>query len=90
MVKGLESGADDYVTKPFSPKVFVARIFERFYRADKARSRKLGGTGLGLAIVKHIVQSHGGRVGVKSRSGQGSTFFIILPCAVMAVNQNVR
>ncbi len=55
------------------------RIFERFYRVDKARSRKLGGTGLGLAIVKHIAQLHGGRVGLKSRLGKGSTFFIYLP-----------
>jgi len=54
------------------------RIFERFYRVDKARSRRLGGTGLGLAIVKHIVQSHGGRVDVNSRPGEGSTFSIIL------------
>jgi two-component system phosphate regulon sensor histidine kinase PhoR len=57
----------------------IPRIFERFYRVDKARSRKLGGTGLGLAIVKHIVQAHRGRVSVDSKPGQGSTFTLHLP-----------
>ena len=55
------------------------RVFERFYRVDKSRSRKLGGTGLGLAIVKHIVQSHGGRVSIESQLGVGSTFTLQLP-----------
>jgi len=58
------------------------RIFERFYRADRARSRRTGGTGLGLAIVKHAVQRHGGEVRLWSRLGQGSTFTIRLPQAV--------
>jgi len=58
---------------------FIPRLFERFYRVDKARSRKHGGTGLGLAIVKHIAQAHGGRVEVRSKPGEGSTFSIHLP-----------
>ena len=57
----------------------LPRLFERFYRVDKARSRDLGGTGLGLAIVKHIAQIHGGRVSVDSVVGRGSTFRIHLP-----------
>ena len=60
-------------------KKHLPRLFERFYRVDKARSRKLGGTGLGLAIVKHIAQSHGGQVTVESTPGRGSVFTIHLP-----------
>ena len=57
------------------------RIFERFYRVDKARSRELGGTGLGLSIVKHIARAHAGRVWVESKPGRGSTFYLAIPYA---------
>jgi two-component system phosphate regulon sensor histidine kinase PhoR len=60
-------------------KEHLSRLFERFYRVDKARSRELGGTGLGLAIVKHIAHAHGGRVFVDSIPGKGSTFSLHLP-----------
>lgn len=60
------------------PQEALDRLFERFYRVDKARSRELGGTGLGLAIVKHIAKAHGGTVRVLSEVGRGSTFSIIL------------
>ena len=60
-------------------KKHLPRLFERFYRVDKSRSRQLGGTGLGLAIVKHIAQAHGGYVTVESTVGEGSTFTIHLP-----------
>jgi two-component system phosphate regulon sensor histidine kinase PhoR len=64
---------------PGIPDEAQERIFERFYRVDRARSRETGGTGLGLSIVKHIVQAHGGEVWVKSEVGQGATFYFTLP-----------
>jgi two-component system phosphate regulon sensor histidine kinase PhoR len=64
---------------PGIPAESLGRVFERFYRVDKARSREQGGTGLGLSIVKHIVQSHGGRVWAKSELGHGATFYFTLP-----------
>lgn len=62
------------------PRKYHDRLFERFFRVDKARSKSAGGTGLGLSIVKHIVALHGGQVHVSSRKGQGSTFTIGVPC----------
>ena len=64
---------------PGIPAESLDRVFERFYRVDKARSRDQGGTGLGLSIVKHIVQAHGGEVWAKSEPGKGATFFFTLP-----------
>lgn len=62
------------------PEEHLDRIFERFYRVDTARSRKMGGTGLGLSIVKHFMALQGGRVWAESHPGHGSTFFLRLPC----------
>lgn len=72
----------EFFVRDFGPGIaseHLPRIFERFYRVDKARSRETGGTGLGLAIVKHIVLNHGGVVHVESTVGHGSTFFFTLP-----------
>ncbi len=66
-------------TGPGMPQADLSRIFERFYRADRSRSREVGGSGLGLAIVKHLVLMHGGTVSVESRQGKGSTFLVALP-----------
>lgn len=61
------------------PSRDLDRVFERFYRVDRARSRETGGTGLGLAIVRHVAHNHGGEVSVRSREGQGSEFTLVLP-----------
>lgn len=82
-ITGEASGNQIYVrisdSGPGIPSQHLPRLFERFYRVDKARSRKLGGTGLGLAIVKHICQVHGGNCLVESELGKGSTFTIAIP-----------
>jgi two-component system, OmpR family, phosphate regulon sensor histidine kinase PhoR len=64
---------------PGIPAEALERVFERFYRVDKARSREQGGTGLGLSIVKHIIQNHQGRVWARSESGKGAAFYFTLP-----------
>lgn len=66
-------------TGPGIPVEALERVFERFYRVDKARSREQGGTGLGLSIVNRSLQSHGGRAWVESEIGHGAKFFFTLP-----------
>ncbi|MCU1271245.1 MAG: multi-sensor signal transduction histidine kinase [Acidobacteriaceae bacterium] len=78
------NGELEFYVRDFGPGIpseHLPRLFERFYRVDKARSREAGGTGLGLAIVKHIVLNHGGRIGVNSELGHGSVFWFRLPLA---------
>jgi len=77
-----QQGNVEFYVRDFGPGIpseHLPRLFERFYRVDKARSREAGGTGLGLAIVKHIVLNHGGEAGVTSELGHGSTFWFRLP-----------
>jgi len=72
---------------PGIPREALERIFERFYRVDKARSREQGGTGLGLSIVKHIVQTHGGKVWAKSELCRGAAFYFTMPLNSGALQQ---
>ena len=69
------------------PSKELPRVFERFYRVDRARSRETGGTGLGLAIVRHVAENHGGTVTVTSELGRGSAFEVRLPSAVARGNR---
>jgi len=78
----------EFYVRDFGPGIgseHLPRLFERFYRVDKARSRESGGTGLGLAIVKHIVRAHGGEVHAESQLGHGSTFYFTIPLAAVEV-----
>jgi len=80
--------AVEFYVRDFGPGIaseHLPRLFERFYRVDKARSRESGGTGLGLAIAKHIVRAHGGAIRAESALGHGSTFLFTLPAATAAV-----
>jgi two-component system phosphate regulon sensor histidine kinase PhoR len=81
-------GAVEFSVRDFGPGIaseHLNRIFERFYRVDKARSRESGGTGLGLAIARHMVQTHGGSIRAESELNAGSTFIFTLPKALSSV-----
>ncbi len=81
---GVEKSSVEFYVRDFGPGIsseHLPRLFERFYRVDKARSRESGGTGLGLAIAKHIVLAHGGTIRAESELNHGSTFFFTLPAS---------
>ena len=85
------NGAVEFYVRDFGRGIsseHLPRLFERFYRVDKARSRESGGTGLGLAIAKHIVMAHGGSIRVESTLNHGSTFIFTLP--VITVNAEIQ
>lgn len=87
--RGHQDGVEFYI-RDFGPGIaseHLPRLFERFYRVDKARSREAGGTGLGLAIVKHIVRAHGGSIHASSELGHGATFSFVLPLVQASVAQ---
>jgi len=81
-------GAVEFSVRDFGPGIaseHLNRIFERFYRVDKARSRESGGTGLGLAIARHMVQTHGGSIRAESELNAGSNFIFTLPKALSSI-----